>query len=60
MNTHDAVTKTCMDNYYSQRESVVDALKRCTDTMLAGKTVLICGYGQVICSMGTRLREFTI
>ena len=47
MNTHDAVTKTCMDNYYSQRESVVDALKRCTDTMLAGKTVLICGYGQV-------------
>ena len=46
MNTHDAITKTCLDNYYSQRESVVDALKRCTDSMLAGKTVLICGYGQ--------------
>ena len=36
-----------MDNYYSQRESVVDALKRCTDSMLAGKTVVVCGYGQV-------------
>ena len=34
-------------NCCSQRESVVDALKRCTDTMLAGKTILICGYGQV-------------
>ena len=47
MNTHDAVTKTMLDTYYGQKESVVDALKRCTDTMLAGKTVLVCGYGQV-------------
>lgn len=47
MNTHDAVTKTMMDNYYSQKESVVDSLKRCTDIMLAGKSVLVCGYGQV-------------
>lgn len=47
MNTHDAVTKAMLDNYYSQRESVIDALNRSTDSMLAGKTVLICGYGQV-------------
>ena len=47
MNTHDAVTKTMLDNYYSQKESVVDALKRCTDCMLAGRTILVCGYGQV-------------
>ena len=47
MNTHDAVTKTMMDNHYGQRESVVDAIKRCTDTMIAGKTALVCGYGQV-------------
>jgi adenosylhomocysteinase len=47
INTHDAITKTIVEGYYSQKESVVDALKRCTDTMLAGKTVLVCGYGQV-------------
>lgn len=47
MNTHDAVTISMMDNFYSQKESIVDALKRCTDTMLAGKMALVCGYGQV-------------
>ena len=47
MNTHDSVTKSMFENYYAQRESVVDALKRCTDTLLAGKHVLVCGYGQV-------------
>eukprot|EP00095_Tigriopus_kingsejongensis_P004646 snap_masked-scaffold29_size597861-processed-gene-2.3 protein:Tk04646 transcript:snap_masked-scaffold29_size597861-processed-gene-2.3-mRNA-1 annotation:"adenosylhomocysteinase 3" len=47
MNTHDSVTKMMMDNFYSQRESLVDSLKRCTDIMLAGKSILVCGYGQV-------------
>ena len=36
-----------LDTYYGQKESVVDAIKRCTDTMLAGKAALVCGYGQV-------------
>ena len=44
--TYPNLASLFLDNCCSQRESVVDALKRCTDTMLAGKTVLICGYGQ--------------
>ena len=55
MNTHDAVTKTMMDNHYGQRESVVDAIKRCTDTMIAGKTAIVCGYGQVECEGSVRI-----
>lgn len=47
MNTHDAISISMVDNFYSQKESVVDAIKRCTDVILAGKTVLVCGYGQV-------------
>ena len=47
INSHDAVTKTMIDTYYGQKESVVDAIKRCTDTLIAGKTALVCGYGQV-------------
>ena len=48
MNIHDSVTKAMFENYYCQKESVIDAIKRCTDAMLAGKTALVCGYGQVI------------
>lgn len=47
MNVNDSVTKTKFDNLYSPRESILDALKRTTDIMFAGKYVVICGYGEV-------------
>ena len=47
MNVNDSVTKTKFDNLYLCRESVVDSLKRCTDVMLGGKQVVVCGYGEV-------------
>jgi len=47
INIHDAVTRTMINNYYCQKESVVDTLKRVTDSILAGKHVLVCGYGEV-------------
>lgn len=47
MNVNDCVTKTKFDNLYSCRESILDALKRSTDTMFGGKQVLVCGYGEV-------------
>lgn len=47
INVNDSVTKSKFDNYYGCKESVIDGLKRATDTMIAGKIVLICGYGDV-------------
>jgi len=47
MNVHDAVTRTMVNNYYCQKESIIDVLKRATDTMICGKSVLVCGYGEV-------------
>lgn len=44
------------DNFYLQREAVIDALKRCTDSLLAGKTALVCGYGNVGKGMLEHLR----
>ncbi|NNK88665.1 MAG: adenosylhomocysteinase, partial [Flavobacteriaceae bacterium] len=47
INVNDSVTKSKFDNKYGCRESAVDAVKRATDTMIAGKRVLVCGYGDV-------------
>ena len=47
MNVNDSVTKSKFDNLYGCRESLVDAIKRATDTMIAGKLAIVCGYGDV-------------
>lgn len=47
INVNDAVTKSKFDNLYGCRESLLDGLKRATDVMIAGKIVLILGYGEV-------------
>ncbi len=47
INVNDSVTKSKFDNLYGCRESLVDGIKRATDIMLAGKKVLVCGYGDV-------------
>ncbi len=46
-NVNDSVTKSKFDNVYGCRESLADGLKRSLDIMVAGKTVLVCGYGDV-------------
>jgi adenosylhomocysteinase len=45
INVNDSVTKSKFDNIYGCRESLVDGIKRATDTMVAGKNALVCGYG---------------
>jgi adenosylhomocysteinase len=47
INDHDSVTKSKFDNVYGCRHSLPDGIMRATDVMLAGKTVMICGYGDV-------------
>ncbi|MEQ8820689.1 MAG: adenosylhomocysteinase [Sumerlaeia bacterium] len=47
INVNDSVTKSKFDNLYGCRESLVDALKRATDVMIAGKKTVVCGYGDV-------------
>ena len=47
INVNDSVTKSKFDNLYGTRESLVDGIKRATDVMLAGKNVVVCGYGDV-------------
>ncbi|MBF0159433.1 MAG: adenosylhomocysteinase [Magnetococcales bacterium] len=46
-NVNDSVTKSKFDNLYGCRESLVDGIKRATDVMIAGKMVVVCGYGDV-------------
>jgi adenosylhomocysteinase len=46
-NVNDAATKSKFDNLYGCRESLADGIKRSTEVMLAGKTVVVCGYGDV-------------
>ncbi len=46
-NVNDSVTKAKFDNLYGCRESLADGLKRATDIMIAGKVVMVCGYGDV-------------
>jgi adenosylhomocysteinase len=47
INVNDSVTKSKFDNLYGCRESLVDGIKRATDVMIAGKTAIVCGFGDV-------------
>ena len=47
INVNDSVTKSKFDNLYGCRESLTDGIKRATDVMIAGKTAVVCGYGDV-------------
>ncbi len=47
INVNDSVTKSKFDNKYGCRESLVDGIRRATDTMIAGKVAVVCGYGDV-------------
>lgn len=47
INVNDSVTKSKFDNLYGCRESLIDAIKRATDVMIAGKIAVVCGYGDV-------------
>ncbi len=47
INVNDSVTKSKFDNLYGCRESLADGIKRATDVMLAGKVIVVCGYGDV-------------
>lgn len=47
INVNDAVTKSKFDNLYGCKESVIDGIKRATDVMIAGKMVVVCGFGNV-------------
>src|ERR1700744_3850219 len=56
-NVNDSVTKSKFDNLYGCRESVVDAIKRATDVMIAGKVALVAGYGDLGKGSAQELRE---
>ena len=47
INVNDSVTKSKFDNLYGCRESLADGIKRATDVMIAGKVVVVAGYGDV-------------
>ena len=58
INVNDSVTKSKFDNLYGCRESLVDAIKRATDVMLAGKKIVVCGYGDVGKGCAQALRAY--
>lgn len=58
INVNDSVTKSKFDNLYGCRESLVDGIKRATDIMLAGKTCVVAGYGDVGKGSASSLRAF--
>lgn len=58
INVNDSVTKSKFDNLYGCRESLADGLKRALDVMVAGKTVVICGYGDVGKGCAQSMRGF--
>lgn len=58
INVNDSVTKSKFDNLYGCRESLTDGIKRATDIMLAGKRVVVCGYGDVGKGSAQSLRNF--
>ena len=58
INVNDSVTKSKFDNLYGCRESLVDGIKRATDIMLAGKTVLVAGFGDVGKGSAQSLRSY--
>ncbi|MFZ5571522.1 MAG: adenosylhomocysteinase [Thermodesulfobacteriota bacterium] len=58
INVNDSVTKSKFDNLYGCRESLADGIKRATDIMIAGKVVVICGYGDVGKGCAQSMRGF--
>lgn len=58
INVNDSVTKSKFDNLYGCRESLADGIKRATDTMIAGKMVVVCGYGDVGKGSAQSMRGF--
>ena len=58
INVNDSVTKSKFDNLYGCRESLADGLKRATDVMVAGKVVVVCGYGDVGKGCAQSMRGF--
>jgi adenosylhomocysteinase len=58
INVNDSVTKSKFDNLYGCRESLADGIKRATDIMVAGKAVVICGYGDVGKGCAQSMRGF--
>jgi len=58
INVNDSVTKSKFDNLYGCRESLVDGIKRATDVMIAGKTAVVAGYGDVGKGCAAALRAF--
>ncbi|MCU0236181.1 MAG: adenosylhomocysteinase [Acidobacteria bacterium] len=58
INVNDSVTKSKFDNLYGCRESLADGIKRATDIMMAGKKVVICGYGDVGKGCAQSMRGF--
>jgi adenosylhomocysteinase len=57
-NVNDSVTKSKFDNLYGCRESLADGIKRATDVMVAGKVVIVCGYGEVGKGCAQSMRGF--
>lgn len=58
INVNDSVTKSKFDNLYGCRESLADGIKRATGVMIAGKTVVVCGYGDVGKGCAQSMRGF--
>ena len=58
INVNDSVTKSKFDNLYGCRESLADGIKRATDIMIAGKVVMVCGYGDVGKGCAQSMRGF--
>ncbi|MDR2692615.1 MAG: adenosylhomocysteinase [Chitinispirillales bacterium] len=58
VNVNDSVTKSKFDNLYGCRESLADGIKRATDVMIAGKVVVVCGYGDVGKGCAQSMRGF--
>ena len=58
INVNDSVTKSKFDNLYGCLESLADGIKRATDVMIAGKTVVVCGYGDVGKGCAQSMRGF--
>ncbi len=58
INVNDSVTKSKFDNLYGCRESLADGIKRATDIMLAGKTIMVCGYGDVGKGSAKSMKEY--
>ena len=58
INVNDSVTKSKFDNLYGCRESLADGIKRATDVMIAGKVVVICGYGDVGKGCAASMRHY--